>query len=243
MTATFVYGLIRSDSELPENLAGLGPSGRVSTIAHDRIAAIVSDVPTDRPLGTRDDLMAHERVVDTVAEHTVVLPLRFPAVVEESGVVEELLAPHHDQFVKALKQLDGLVQFTLKGSYERDAVLREIATNDEEIMALRQRVRDLPEDASYYDRLRLGELVVTAMEQRRDQDARLVLDRLAPFAADVSVRAPGDPDEVINAAFLVAKDKSKPFDDAVEDVGRDYAGRATFRMLGPLAPYDFVPQE
>jgi hypothetical protein len=104
-------------------------------------------------------------------------------------------------------------------------------------------VRDLPEDASYYDRLRLGELVVTAMEQRRDQDARLVLDRLAPFAVDVSVRAPGDPDEVLNAAFLVAKDESRPFDDAVEDVGRDYAGRATFRMLGPLAPYDFVPQE
>ena len=59
---------------------------------HQRVAAIVSDVPTDRALGTRDDLIAHERVLDTVAERTAVLPMRFPAVVEEQGVVSELLA-------------------------------------------------------------------------------------------------------------------------------------------------------
>lgn len=242
MTATYVYGLVSADTELPSNLSGLGPSGRVSTIVHERIAAIVSDVPTDRPLGTRDDLLAHEAVVDTVAERSSVLPMRFPAVVEEAGVVQELLAPHQQRFVEALARLDGLVQFTLKGRYEQDTVLREIAEADEEIMALRERVRDLPEDASYYDRIRLGELVVAAMEQRRENDGRQVLDQLAPMATDISTRQLGEPDEVVNAAFLVARDHTKKFDDAVEEVGRDLAGRVRFRLLGPLAPYDFVPE-
>ncbi|MFG1931872.1 GvpL/GvpF family gas vesicle protein [Mycobacterium sp. NPDC048908] len=242
MTATYVYGLVSADTELPPNLSGLGPSGRVSTIAYERIAAIVSDVPADRPLGTRDDLLAHESVVDTVAERSAVLPMRFPAVVEEAGVVQELLAPHQERFVEALARLEGLVQFTLKARYEKDAVLREIAETNEEIMALRERVRDLPEDASYYDRIRLGELVVTAMEQRRDDDGRQVLDRLAPMVTDISTRPLGEPDEVLNAAFLVARDHTKEFDDAVEEVGRDLAGRVRFRLLGPLAPYDFVPE-
>jgi hypothetical protein len=35
----------------------------------------------------------------------------------------------------------------------------------------------------------------------------------------------------------------KEFDDAVEDLGRDLAGRVRLRLLGPLAPYDFVPEE
>jgi hypothetical protein len=242
MTATYVYGLVSADTELPSNLSGLGPSGRVSTIVHERIAAIVSDVPTDRPLGTRDDLLAHEAVVDTVAERSSVLPMRFPAVVEEAGVVQELLAPHQQRFVEALARLDGLVQFTLKGRYEQDTVLREIAEADEEIMALRERVRDLPEDASYYDRIRLGELVVAAMEQRRENDGRQVLDQLAPMATDISTRQLGEPDEVVNAAFLVARDHAKQFDDAVEEVGRGLAGRMRFRLFGPLAPYDFVPE-
>ncbi|MCU1699320.1 MAG: Gas vesicle synthesis protein GvpL/GvpF [Mycobacterium sp.] len=242
MTARYVYGLVSADTELPPNLDGLGPSGRVSTIAHERIAAIVSDVPTDRPLGTRDDLIAHERVLDTIAERSAVLPMRFPAVVEEEGVVQELLAPHQERFVEALARVDGLVQFTLKGRYEQDAVLREIAQADEEIMALRERVRDLPEDASYYDRIRLGELVVNAMKQRREADGRRVLERLQPFATDISTRPVAQPDDVLNAAFLVARDQMTQFDDAVEEVGRDLAGRVRFRVVGPLAPYDFVSE-
>jgi hypothetical protein len=242
MTATYVYGLVSSDVELPPDLSGLGPSGRVTTITHQRVAAIVSDMPTDRPLGTRDDLIAHERVLDTVAERYAVLPMRFPAVVEESGVVDELLAPHEEHFVEALTRLDGLVQYTLKGRYVQDTVLREIAEADDEIMALRERVREMPEDASYYDRIRLGELVVGEMERRRDAEGSQVLERLRPFVAAVSVRPQAQPDEVVNASFLVARDRVEAFDDAVEQVGRDLDGRMRFRLLGPLAPYDFTPE-
>lgn len=242
MSATYVYGLIRSDAELPQHLSGLGPSGRVTTIAHRRVAAIVSDMPTDRPLGTRDDLIAHEQVLDAVAQQCAVLPMRFPAVVEEAGVVDELLAPHEERFVEVLTRLDGMVQFTLKARYERDVVLREIAEDDDEIMALRERVRELPVDASYYDRIRLGELVVGEMERRRNDEGSAVLERLRPVVAAISVRPQTQPDEVVNAAFLVARDHVEAFDEAVDEVGRDLDGRIRFRLLGPLAPYDFIAE-
>ena len=92
--------------------------------------------------------------------------MRFPAVVEEQGVVEELLAPNEDYFLDALAGLKGRVQFALKGRYEQDVVLRDLVEGDEEIRVLQQRVRELPEDASYYDRVRLGELIVGALESR-----------------------------------------------------------------------------
>ena len=160
MTPTYVYGLVRAGVEIPEDMVGLGPSGRVSTIVHGEVAAIVSDVPVDRPLGTRADLMAHEAVVDAVAAVTAVLPMRFAAVVEERGVVEELLGPNEDYFLDALAGLEGRVQFALKGRFEHDVVLRDLVEGDEEIRPLQQRVRELPEDASYYDRVHLGELIV-----------------------------------------------------------------------------------
>jgi hypothetical protein len=56
---TYLYDLIKADTEIPDGLTGLGPSGRMSTIVYGRVAAIVSDVPTDRPLGLRGDLVAH----------------------------------------------------------------------------------------------------------------------------------------------------------------------------------------
>lgn len=243
MSATYVYGLVDAETELPDDLKGLGPSGRVSTIAHGKVAAIVSDVPADRPLGTRDDLLTHEAVVDTVAATTAVLPMRFPAVVEEKGVVEELLGPHHDRFVAVLGELEGRVQFTLKGRYERDVVLRELVDADPEIRALQEKVRELPEDASYYDRVRLGELVVEALQERRDAEGAQMVRRLEPFAVRAVANVPGQPDDVVNAAFLVERERVSEFEGAVEDLGRDLVGRARLRLLGPLAPYDFVPEE
>jgi hypothetical protein len=243
MSTTYVYGLVGADTDLPDGLAGLGPSGRVSTIAHGRVAAIVSDVPTDRPLGTRDDLLAHEAVVDTVAATAAVLPMRFPAVVEDEGVVKELLAPHHDHFEAVLGELEGRVQFTLKGRYQQDVVLREVLEGHKEIQGLQEKVRELPEEASYYDRVRLGELVVAALEERRDDEAAQMLERLRPFAVSTVANPPGQPEDLINAAFLVERERAREFEDAVEDLGRELIDRVRLRLLGPLAPYDFVPEE
>ncbi|MFC5993259.1 GvpL/GvpF family gas vesicle protein [Pseudonocardia hispaniensis] len=243
MIPTYVYGLVAADTAIPDGLTGLGPSGTISTITHGKLAAIVSDVPTERPLGTRDDLVAHESVLDAVAATAGVLPLRFPAVVDEQGVVAELLEPHHDHFVEILAGLEGRTQFTLKGRYEQDAVLREILEEDSQIRELHETVRELPEDAAYYDRVRLGELIVGELERRRQDDAVAMVERLRPTVDDVVANQPANPDDVINAAFLVERARQREFEDAVEDLGREQAGRMRLRLLGPLAPYDFVPRE
>lgn len=243
MTPAYVYGLVAAGTVVPAHLVGLGPSGRVTTVTHGRVAAIVSDLPIGRPLGTRDDLLAHETVVDVVAEASAVLPMRFPAVVEEAGIVEELLAPHHDYFAGILAELEGRVQFTLKGRYERDAVLREVLGENREIRELQERVRELPEDASYYDRVRLGELIVGELESRRDIEAEQVLSALQPVVADLNAHEPASPDDVVSVACLVERAHLQRFEDAVEDLGRTLHGRVHFRLLGPLAPYDFVPAE
>jgi hypothetical protein len=243
MSPTYVYGLVGAGAEIPDDLPGLGPSGRVSTIVHGGIAAIVGDVPDDRPLGTRDDLIAHETVLDTVAASVAVLPMRFPAVVEEKGVVEELLAPNEDYFLEVLAGLEGRVQFALKGRFEQDAVLLEVVESDDEIRTLQERVRELPEDASYYDRVRLGELIVGALEARREVEAEKIYERLEPTAVEVAAHQPASPEDVVNAAFLVDRDRVQEFEDAVESLGSDLAGRVRLRLLGPLAPYDFVGEE
>ncbi|GEL23412.1 gas vesicle protein [Pseudonocardia sulfidoxydans NBRC 16205] len=243
MTATYVYGLVAAGADLPDGLVGLGPSGEVRTVEHDGVAALVGDVPSDRPLGTRDDLMAHEAVVDKVAAATTVLPMRFPAVVEDDQVVDELLAPHRDRFLRALDALDGLVQYSLKGRYVQEVLVQEIVEEEPAVADLQERIRGVPEDASYYDRVKLGEIVARAMEQRRDVDARDVLERIGPFAEQVSSSTPAQPDDVVEAAFLVARDKAEEFEREVEELGGDTHEWLRLRLLGPLAPYDFVPAE
>jgi Gas vesicle synthesis protein GvpL/GvpF len=243
VSPTYVYGVVAADAVLPEGLRGLGPSGTVSLLADGQIAAVVGDVPVDRPLGTRDDLIAHETVVDAVAGATTILPMRFPAVIEEAGVVDELLGPNEEFFLRALTDLEGRVQYTVKGRYEQDVVLREVLEDDEDLRALQEHVRFLPEDASYYDRVKLGELVVAALEQRREADAAELYDRLEALAVDVVPHQPSQPEDVIDAALLIARTDIEAFGEAIEGLGEAWSGRIRFRLLGPLAPYDFVSSE
>jgi hypothetical protein len=235
-----VYGLIKADTLIPDELRGLGPSGRVSTISHGRVAAIVGDIPLDRPLGVRSDLVAHQAVLDAVAARAPVVPMRFPSVVEEDAVVGQLLAPNEDYFLALLDELEGCVQFTLTGRYEQDAILREVVAGDDEIRALSNAVRVLPEDTAYYDRVRLGELIVQALDERRRIEGERIVERLRPIAVTTASNPLAAPEDVVNEAFLVERKRQQKFDEAIEEIGKELAGRVRLRLLGPVAPYDFT---
>ena len=59
-TAVYVYGIVPSDVEPEDHAEGVGnPPAEVSVVKSGRIAALVSEIPTDRALGTPDDLKAH----------------------------------------------------------------------------------------------------------------------------------------------------------------------------------------
>lgn len=241
--ACYVYGVVPSSARLPGQLRGVGPSGRVWLVRAGEIAAVVGEVALDRPLGTRADLTGHEGVLDALVDSgTTVAPMRFGAVVaDEQAVTDELLAPHEEHFTQLLRDLDGRVQYTLTGRYEEEPVLREVLEQYPQVRALQEQIAGLTPEQAYHERLRLGEMIVGALEDKQRQDGADLLDVLTPYAAGVVVRAPGQADGVVDAAFLVAVEDRDEFDAAVEECGRRLAGRVRLRLLGPVPPYDFMP--
>lgn len=238
----YVYGVVPGDVALPEDVPGLG-TGRVELVRHAAVAAVVGEVAAARPLGSRDDLLGHERVLEAlVAAGTPVLPLRFGAVLTDpASVAAELLAPHHDYFLGVLERLTGHTEFTLTGRYQEEPVLRQIVAANPEIRQLREETMALPPGLGYDQRMRLGALVVSALGRMREADAPMLLVDLAPHAVSMVVREPRDADVVVDAAFLVADEHRGVFEHHVEDLGANLAGRVRLRLVGPLPAYDFVP--
>ena len=100
-----------------------------------------------------------------------------------------------------------------------------------------------PAAATHFERIRLGELVANAVEARRTADAAAILDGLRTLADSY---VPGDPlheQMVVNAAFLVRRDKLAEFDAGVERVSAERADRMHFKLTGPLPPFSFVSSE
>ncbi|QUH00233.1 GvpL/GvpF family gas vesicle protein [Saccharopolyspora erythraea] len=240
----YVYGIIWSPDDLPADLPSVGDDkAPVRLASHRGLSALVSEVPLARPLGTRQDLLAHERVLDTLAEETTVLPMRFGSVVSTvDAVTDELLAPHHEHFESVLSELDGLVQLTVRGKYTEDAHLREVVTEEPEIMRLRESLQGVAEDAGYSERVRLGELVNEAVAKKRQSDGEDLVRSLEPAAVASASHEVGGVEDAVDAAFLVDRRRVPEFERAVDELAERWTGRVSLRLLGPLAPYDFLPE-
>jgi hypothetical protein len=239
----YVYGIVPEDVEPTDEASGVGdPPARVDVIRHGEIAALVSVVDVSRPLGRPDDLMAHQRLLDASAAEAPVLPVRFGAVLDSSrAVVDELLAPHHDEFAAALEDLEGHAEYVVKGRYVQDAVLREILTENADAARLRDDIRGTHDENATRDaRIRLGELVTQAISAKREQDTRTLADAVSQVSAARTVREPTHEEDAVHVALLVDTDKQEELEEAVDSLARDWDGRVDLRLLGPMAPYDFI---
>ncbi|MEU5867288.1 MULTISPECIES: GvpL/GvpF family gas vesicle protein [unclassified Nonomuraea] len=241
-SASYVYGIVPTDVEVEPGTEGVGqPAGEVRLVPFGQIAALVSDVEVDRPLGRPKDLQAHQRLLDQTAAEVPVLPFRFGAVLTDSdAVVEELLKPYHDQFADALQEVEGRTQYVVNGRYDEQAILREILRENGEAADLRQQIAGLPEDATRNERMRLGEIIEGTIADKREVDTAAVVDELSDVCEQLVVREPAHERDAAHVAALVERGKTAEFEQAVDELTRRWSGRVEVRLLGPMAPYDFV---
>jgi hypothetical protein len=242
--ALFVYGVLRGGTEVrPGGLDSLtGVDGApVQLVERGGLAAAVTPMVLDRPPGRRAELLAYQAVLDVLAEGGPVAPVRFGSVLADAdAVAEDLLLAYRTEFEEILERLDGRRQFNLRASYVEEAVLADLVATDPEIRALRARTRELPEEASYGDRVRLGELVARALEHRSTDDAAMLLDAVAPLAAEHVVRRPPSAEQVLDVALLVDDSRSEELVGRLEDLAEAVHESIRMSLLGPLAAYDFV---
>jgi Gas vesicle synthesis protein GvpL/GvpF len=214
----------------------------VSTLELGGLAALTSDLVDERLRVRRRDLVRHLRVLESVFAEATVVPCAFGTVLQGRQAVEdELLTGQRDELLGLLERLEGRVQLNVKAVYDEETVLREIVQAEPEIARLREQTRTLG-DAGHFASIRLGELVASALAERRSTDAGRLLERLGAEAEDIVVdEAPET--VVLKASFLVARERIAGFDEALEELAAAEAPRLSFESIGPLPPTAFVALE
>lgn len=238
----YLYGIVPAEVETDPEIEGIGdPPGRITTVRYGEIAALVSDLTVDRPLGTPEDLAHHAHILDASAGEVPVLPLRFGSVVtDEDAVAEELLGAHHDEFHAALRELEGKAEYIVKGRYDERSILAEILAENEQAAKLAEVVRDRPEESSREERIALGELITNALATKREADTDEALRLLDRLGLVVTVREPTHERDAVYLACLAEVAKQSDLEQTVGELAEQWRGRVEMRLLGPLAPYDFV---
>jgi hypothetical protein len=235
--AAYVYGVTWASAAAPDG-DGVA-AGRVGTIDHGELAAIVSPVPSPSVRARRRDLIRHAEILQGVFERETVVPLQFGTVfASRTDVVAELLEPRHDDLVMLLRRLAGAAELTVRAFYDEEAVLGEIVRGDRMVADLRR----LAAAGSPALRLQLGEAVAAALAAWREVDAEQVVAAGRALARDLVVAERQTDLEVVRAAFLVQRDAVAAFDAAMDEVARAREAVIRFKYTGPLPPHHFVTE-
>src|SRR5438094_301620 len=128
----YVYCIIRSDRQREFGAIGIGGGQRVYTVAFHDLAAVVSDTPIVIYDPTRENVLAHEFVNETVMKEHTVIPMSFGTVFRSEDDVSELLRSTYQAVGDVLEKMQEKIVFGLKGGWDREKVSATIeAGNDE----------------------------------------------------------------------------------------------------------------
>jgi hypothetical protein len=239
-TGWFVYGVTRPTLALPADLIGVDDQP-VRLLPHGRVAAVVSAALLERPPGRRAEIFAYTRVLDALAVPGPVAPVRFGSIFADTDdVVDHLLAPDGDDLQALLEDLTDRVQLRLVALWREGTALREVVAGDAEIARLREHTRDLPEDAGYPERVRLGQLVAAQVDELRAEATASILEAVAPFCVAVAETAGSGPERIFEAHLLVDVSRWPDLEEMLESLAAEVHERIRLQFVGPMAPYDFV---
>src|SRR5204863_3011614 len=113
-----------------------------------------------------------------------VLPMRFGVVMlDRAAVAGELLGQNGEWLSSQLSVFETYVELDVRALCPEDELLRAVVRERPQLAELRESLRGRPGPATYYERIRLGELVANAVAEKREEVAAGVVDALGPLAA------------------------------------------------------------
>ena len=235
----YVYCIIESSDPLRFGPIGIGaePSD-VYTVHFKNLAAVVSDAPLEVLDSTRENVLAHERVNETVMREHTVIPMSFGTIFKTREDIVELLRSAAEAFGDVLNKMQNKLEFGLKVLWDRDQAIREVENEDEDISRLKKEISG-QKGPTYFARMQYGRLIDSALQARSERYVAGILDQLRDVSVASRVNKPIGDKMIMNAAFLISRDQESAFDTKVKSIAARF-DKLTFKYTGPWPPYNFV---
>ena len=236
----YVYCIIECSEPRTFGKVGIGNRSEAYTMVYRDLAAVVSDAPLVVYDPTRENVLCHEHVNEVVMEDFTVLPMSFGTVFRTREDIVELLRSTYDALKDVLSKMKGKIEFGLKVNWDKAQVLADLERKNEEIRRLKEEIETARSSSTYFARMQLGRLVDQSLSERADEYVEEIYNGLRNCAIASRSNKPIGENMIMNAAFLVEREKAEAFDKAVNEIAKSFEGKLNFKYTGPWPPYNFV---
>lgn len=250
----YIYCLIGANEERTFGPIGIGGRGdEVYTVCYRDLAAVISTTETMKYPVDRPNVMAHQKVMEEVMKNHVILPVRFDTIAEhkkkkgkviethEERIKRQVLQKRYKEFEDLLAYMSNKTELGVRGLWtDRDKILGEIVTENQQIAILNKQILKRPPTRTQAERVRLGEMVINALVEKKDKEEEKVVKVLKKIAVDFRQNKKTGDKMFMNDAFLVEREREKELSDALEELNKSYDDRWKIKYIGPVPPCNFV---
>ncbi len=238
----YLYGVIATNEERNFGPIGIGGRGdEVGTIAYRDLSAVISNSPMARYVVSKENLIAHQRVMERIMKDHTVLPARFCTIAVNAEDIRRLLERRYRELSHLLRDMDNKIELGVK-AFWRDmaAIFQEIVHENELVRRLKEKMALTPRRQSHPERIAIGRMVQAALEAKKGREADDILAGLKGASVEYRLNRTVGDRMLLNAAFLVDRGREKEFDALMERLDLQYRERIKFAYVGPVPPYNFV---
>ncbi len=241
-TGIYVYSIVECAEPRTFGKIGIGGRGdEVYTVHYKDLAAVVSRTPLVVYDPTRENALTHEHVNDvTIEEGFTPVPMSFGTLFRTEKDTVEFLEDTYDALRDVLVKMKDKLEFGLKVNWSREEVMAEVERDNEDIRRLKEEISKNQQASTYFARMQLGRMAEQALADKSDSYVRDIYESLREAAIASRSNKPIGDKMILNAAFLVQRDKAEAFDEKVQEIAQRYEGILSFRYTGPWPPYNFV---
>ncbi len=220
----------------------------VYSICYQDIAAVISASPVMKYPISRENTMAHQKVLEGLMNDYTILPVKFGTVASsKDGVLsterikEEVLKVRYEELKDLLLKMDNKTELGLKAFWtDMRMVFQEIVEENSQIRRLRQKLFSKPATQPFGEKATLGEMVKNALERKKAKEEKDILNVLKKACVDWRSNKIFGDNMITNCSFLVERSKVEQFDRLVDKLATTYDGRIKFKYVGPIPPISFV---
>ncbi|MEN6349652.1 MAG: GvpL/GvpF family gas vesicle protein [Syntrophomonas sp.] len=238
----YVYGILEEPSSKTFDVTGV-KNNQVYTVNYHELAAVVSSIKEEELDPTRKNLLAHTGVQELLLHDYTFLPMSFGVIVGSINKIEKMLEDNYLNLKQELERLAEKIEVEIKVYWNKEAVKNELANNHK----YEKLSKKIAETTSAIEKQNLlietGKLVEEFVLKWQDEIGPDIYSSLKSLAVDACMNNSNEITNILNASFLVKKNKENEFQDKLFTLDVKYQNRIEIKYISPLPPYNFLQVE
>jgi len=184
-------------------------------------------------------LQQHHHAIETIMERFCIIPFKFGTMIENPDQIKKIFTNSYDSIRKKFTLLQDMMELDVMASFnDLNQVFNEITQLDA-IEQFKQKAASEPTSDLHKAQIELGQMVNTALDEKRSDYRKVIVDRLSTLSTDIRTNDITQESMVSSLAFMIHKKDQPIFEKTIEDLDQLFEGKIDFKIIGPLPFYSF----